>query len=248
MLKSIFYQKTIKNIPIQKCIHYRGYRYGLFTQNIYEDYIYDLHLKNDLIKYRKKFLYRIIANVAFNFSEVLQIKLKKNYIPFYYPWSFKSINEYELSAINNPDIICHSSKEGILISHINREFYWLDRAYNTIKNNGYNPRKFGYIRVLELRRSKEDIRYIVTDGNHRISSLSVLGESHVKAVILKNPMLHRNLSNIWPQVVLGNFNMHDALSIFDRYFIEENMPLAESDNLSCLIFDEQLNYSKIYKK
>ncbi len=49
--------------------------------------------------------------------------------PWNYPWLRRVKNPVAELAdpAQNPDVICHHSEGGVLASHINREFGWLER-------------------------------------------------------------------------------------------------------------------------
>lgn len=231
----------IKNIPINQCVHFRGFRYGGFGNNVYEDYILGLRngVTEDLL--RQTFIKRILAFDGREFSSTLNIKLTKTYPSWIYPWEFNSLWNTKIKYFNpadNPDIVCHYSPEGVLASHINREFFWLERAYKTILS-GYNPEKFGYINVCCLKHKKQN-RYLVLDGNHRLSAMHALGINTVKVNVRFPPLWNIKFSKIWPGVISKKYRHCDAISIFNRYFLATNLLLPE-DKKRDIIFDEPLS-------
>ncbi len=232
------YQKSkIELIAIKDCRHFRGYRYGLYSNNIYEDYIVGISRGVDLQVLRLQFVKRIIGTRTTNFAETLGIVLSKKAQNWDYPWNMRT-TKTDFTAFNNPDIVCHTSTDGkILISHLNREFTWLENAFANIKNEGYLPEKNSYITVLKLV-SQEKNSYIVLDGNHRISTLAALGISHCKMRVLTKFLLHENLHYLWFGYLFRQYTTQDSLSIFLRYFWDSNPEIKESDDFSSLIHDE----------
>ena len=219
----------IENIQISDCIHYRGFRYGGFGNNIYEDYIVDFAAGVDVNLIRQKFLRRVLAFRGVFFADVLNIQLKKNYPPWIFPWSWSSVmrnNFSYYSSINNPDVICHYSCDGVLASHVNREFGWLERSLEFMRA-GYDPDAFGYITVQKMC-GVEKTRYLVLDGNHRLASLHAIGNEVVRVKVIAPLLMSHKYSRIWPGVVSGRFFIDDARAIFDRYFIESNLILPET--------------------
>ncbi|CAC9500093.1 hypothetical protein [uncultured Gammaproteobacteria bacterium] len=231
------YQK-IDNIAINNCYHYRGYRYGLFSNNIYEDYIVGLSQGVDLQKLRLEFVERILGMRSLNFFKTLHLNQTSEAINWDFPWAWGQAKD-SYSALTNPDIICHTSTDGILASHINREFVWLENSYKSIKENGYSPEKYGYIRLLELKKGKER-SYIVLDGNHRISALAALNYSHCNAIIINNVFLRHCLFFLWPGYVFRGYKKKEAQNIFLRYFEKNNYTIPISNNYSDIIYDEEL--------
>lgn len=232
---------TVQDIAINECVHYRGFRYGGFGNNIYEDFILGLANNVDITQLRSIFTKRVLAYKGKDFSSALNIKLSRKYTPWIYPWTLRTLRKGVLpnySPTENPDIICHYSPEGILTSHINREFFWLERAYKAISSSGYRPELYGYINLACLR-NKTEKRYLVLDGNHRLSAAHALGISKVKANVIYPLLWDKRISKFWPGVISKNFSHEDAITIFERYFVDSNLTLPESDVLN-LIEDEPL--------
>lgn len=234
---------TIQDVRIDECVHYRGFLYGGFGNNIYEDYIIGLANGVSLTHLREIFIKRILAFDGTDFSSALNIQLTRRYSPWIYPWSLGSMIKSKIiyfDPTNNPDIICHSSPQGVLASHINREFSWLETAYNAMLA-GYKPQTYGYINLCRLQRNNQT-RYIVLDGNHRLSAMHALGFTVVKAKIYSPILCNASLSRMWPGVIFGRFTHKDAISVFNRYFENGNHALSERGHQQ-LILDEPLNKS-----
>lgn len=227
----------IISVNPRDCVHYRGFRYGGYPGNIYEDYISGLVLKRPLDELRTRFSRRVMGMRTHDWSKILNVNLTKRYSPWIYPWALSSLRPVEnyFDANSNPDIICHTSSEGVMASHINREIFWLERALAAMRN-GYDPEKYGFIRLLRLSSAGQD-RFIVLDGNHRISALSALGVTEVRAKVSQFATVRRELAFVWPGFLSGKYRYRDCLTIFDRYFLDNNYPIPET-GLDKVIYDE----------
>ncbi|QSA99629.1 hypothetical protein JWZ98_13115 [Methylomonas sp. EFPC1] len=237
--------KNICDIQIEDCVHYRGFRYGGFGSNIYEDYIISLLAGEDISTIKKEFVFRVLLYNGSDFGSALGLTLDRVYRPWLFPWLFApyyiSHNYYFdlYNAYDNPDIICHFSFDGVLASHINREFVFLERALEKI-SEGYQPDAYGYVTVAKMMLGSQ-VRYLVLDGNHRISALHALGYKTVRARVLGAWLARRSLMYIWPGVITNYFAIEDALKIFDRYFYENNIPFPERPFRN-IIFDEPFDF------
>jgi hypothetical protein len=158
------------------------------------------------------------------------------------PWSFPWVPAaHEVSPpiaepAENPDIVCHTCDQGVLVSHVNREFAWLERAHASILSQGYRPGSHGYVTCVELVGERET-SYLVLDGNHRISSLHAVGSRELQIKQSVGSRVHRAEVERWPQVRNGTYSVGDALQVFDRYFAATNPALVPL-NPARLILDE----------
>lgn len=229
-----------KEVDINKCYHYLGYRYGGYRNNLYEDFICDHYSGTNESKIKNQFIDRICGTRTTDFGQALGIKLTKKYHKWDFPWNWslkRNVSQHKYTPYNNPDIVCHTAEQGVLASHINREFQWLIGAINNIKN-GYFPEKYGYITLLELI-NKNDSHYIVLDGNHRISAMTALGYKKFLAKIV-HKRVNLGMRCLWGGVILGSYYLDDATRIFERYFFEENLEINENTNRNKIILDEPL--------
>ena len=227
------------SVNIQDCVHFRGFRYGGFGNNIYEDYVVGLAENAPRNSLRETFTRRVLAYNGHDFASALNIPLTRDYSPWIYPWTLRSMSQKVTppSAHDNPDIICHHSLQGVLASHINREFQWLERAFAAMKE-GYKPEQRGYVCLMRMK-GREGTRYLVLDGNHRIAAMHALGIGEVMADVQTPILASIHLSRLWPGVLCGTYLHDDAVAIFQRYFDEANQELPEAATQQ-LIADEPL--------
>lgn len=230
--------ESIRTVPIDHCYHYRGFRYGGFGNNPYEDYCVGLAQSRSIVELRATFADTVLNCRPRSFGEALQIELGD--IPlWHFPWNHRRRSpspDYIDDPHDNPDIMCHYCTKGVLASQINREFVWLEQAVANMRDEGYRPEARGYIRCLQLSREQRS-SYLVLDGNHRLGALHALGLQFVKVAIGPLLRVKRETSGRWPRVRDGTFSAVDALRVFDRYFAERNSPLKRM-NSAPLLRDE----------
>ncbi|NMB35507.1 MAG: hypothetical protein GX989_04355 [Firmicutes bacterium] len=107
--------------------------------------------------------------------------------------------------------------------------------YNLLQEEGYQPELFsdGYISGYLLVRG-DDYRFVVTEGQHRMSCLAALGYEKIRVRFSQKPLypqvvLWRDAKK-WPQVANRAYSRNLALKIFARFFAggvgRERMPLS----------------------
>lgn len=209
-------------VSTDRCRHYCGFRYGSNSFNPYENYIVGLHkgIPHELLRRNlEDFLLHFRPR---DFGSLLNLQFANSIPLWLYPWSsttgINPTNGWCESPKDVPDIITHFSKQGILRTRIDEEYFWLERAYESITEKGYQPQEFGFIQVQELR-SETDSVYIVRDGNHRLSALVAMGFSEV--VVQHNPFdkIDGSQYRSWTQVLRGIYTPEEALSLFNVYFV-----------------------------
>jgi hypothetical protein len=211
----------VASIPINKCRHYCGFKYGCQSLNPYEEYITGLHQQKAISQLRNNFEYFLMHYRPQSFGDIFGLELSNN-IPFWlYPWSGAidiSPNYGWMEDIDDIiDIITHFCEKGIKRTQVEQEYLWLEEAYETISKFGYQPSKYSYIEVMELKRKDESV-FIVKDGNHRLSSLSALGHLEIKAKIYVSEQVRAEDCHNWKQVLSGRYTEVEALAIFNSYF------------------------------
>ena len=111
------------------------------------------------------------------------------------------------------------------------EFKRLVSVYESLKLNGYNPDLYvdGYITGYLLVR-KNDYRYVISEGQHRIAALAALGYDKIICRFdLKpwtNEIVFYNQAPKWPQVEAGIFSSKLAKLCFEHFFKDNNTKLC----------------------
>ena len=171
-----------------------------------------------------------------NLNDLYKTNIKKlnnlSHTTIFLPWYHKNpVMQFEDYAF-----ITRISKEKIKEKEIK-----INNILNSIKENGYKPNKFidrklGYITGYFLK-SKENKKFYVVSGNHRVAILHSLGFKKVPALIestkffksrdkvefgYKNmpEFIERKNVNNWPAVMSNFLKTNEALEIFDSFFGE----------------------------
>jgi hypothetical protein len=209
------------SIPIDRCRHFNGYKYGSSAFNPYENYIVGMHRGLDREVLRDRFEDFLRYFRPRDLGQLLQVALSNQVPMWVYPWDANAPIRPNGGWVNDVDsvvdIITHFCEQGIQRSKIDGEYVWLERAYHTIATMGYEPRRFSYITVIELRDHDESV-FIVKDGNHRLSSLVAFGHTHVLVASDENETVDVRRRASWPHVVSGLYSPTEAQTLFHAYF------------------------------
>jgi len=236
LLKQLYILKKVKNflsgflskvrpkiisIPINQCRHYCGFRYGSQSLNPYEQYIIGLHQGKSVEELRENFEDFLRYYRPQNFGDVLGVELSRHIPLWLYPWvdseDFPDNNGWLDTIDEIPDVMTHFCSQGIKKYQIKREYFWLERAYDVISNYGYKPLDYSYIEVTELQKKNQSV-FIVTDGNHRLSTLSALGFKDVKVKLNTFGKVKERNFYKWKQISIQRYTKTEALAIFHAYF------------------------------
>lgn len=215
-------------IPLDTCVHYTGFRYGLNEYNPLENSALDLYNGLSLIEVRRRFVDFLRYYRPCHLGEALGITLERRCSLWAFPWRVLSDADRSLTfgwhekPEEIEDIITHYSEKGILSYLIDREFFWQERALRSIMENNYRPKHYSYVRTLELRRKDHSSAHILLDGNHRVSALSAIGAKSLVVLRDKSMVIYESNLEEWPEVRNGIISHIDAQSIFDAYFKGNN--------------------------
>lgn len=94
-----------------------------------------------------------------------------------------------------------------------------------LENLGYRPQFFsdGYISGYLLIKGG-DYRFVVTEGQHRMACLAVLGYEKIRCRFTMQPQYNHLVlfedAKHWPQVANGVFSRNLALKMFERFFMK----------------------------
>ncbi len=213
---------VIEKVPIKNCVHYCGFKYGGQQYHPYETTIerFKREPENaDAIK--KQFIDFLKYYRPRYFNDAFDITLSKKYPLWTYPWHQHANHSYGNNWVSDPDdindIITHFSEEGIPSYKIDREFFWMTRALKQMAE-GYRPEQYSYIEAFKFERKDGHPAYLLLDGNHRVSALHALGETHVNILIKPASIVREHEVYKWPGVKNKTFTANDALALFNNYF------------------------------
>lgn len=211
-------------IPINRCVHFCGFRYGPGFFNPYENYLRNLVDGVEIRLAREQFIEFLRYYRPHHMAEALGIDLSKEYPLWIYPWRYFSRRQFSAqrawfeSPNRCPDILTHFSQAGILAFRIEEEFVWLERALYSISREGYQPVRYGYAKVAQLVRSNGEKVCLMLDGNHRLSALSALKHRTMIVQLGIGDIVKEENCEHWYGVKRGFYHVQDALKIFHAYF------------------------------
>lgn len=217
----------IRSVSLSNCVHYCAFRYGRNAYHPYESYVRSIangepaEFRQDrFIEFLQHYRPRDLGE-ALGCSDHLTAK----YPLWNFPWDRIDPMKFNLQCgwsddpDDSPDIVTHFSPNGIPRHRIEEEFFWLDRAWRSIRDNGYRPFRFrSFIRVRTFRRIDGAEAHLILEGNHRLAALSALGCKSLAVYQAPGTTVLEAKSNQWPGVVAGYFDVADALRIFHAYF------------------------------
>jgi hypothetical protein len=212
-------------VPVGSCVHYGAFRYGRGEFNPYENYVVALAHGEPMNVARERFVDFLRYYRPRHFGEALGISLSREYPLWHYPWlperrDLPAATKGWAEAPNDvPDILTHFSARGILRARIEEEFLWLERAFYSIREHGYHPDRFaGHIEARKLVAANKEARYLIMDGNHRLSALAALGHATVVVRYRWRMTVQEHALARWPQILDGGYLPEDARRVFQAYF------------------------------
>lgn len=215
-----------ETVALGQCVHYCGFRYGRGEYNPYETYLHDLVRTGNVAAARARFVDFLQHYRPRNFAEALGVELNRPGALWFYPWvRHAPPPAWCENPADCPDILTHFSARGIPRPRIEEEFGWLERALDSIRTHGYEPRKFrSSILARKLIREDGATAYLLQDGNHRLAALSALGRRD--ATVCCPPWLAVRESELlhWPQVRRGVYSADDARRVFRVHFQGNHRP------------------------
>lgn len=221
----------LRRIRIDDCVHYCGFAYGQQRFNPYENYILGLSRQQPPQVLQAQFETFIQHYRPRDLATALGTSTQQPVRLWHLPWkSWRKLWRRE-GWCENPeqviDILTHFCEQGVRRSRLREEYLWLEQAWQRISREGYRPDEHSYISVFELRGASKS-RYIVVDGNHRLSALAALGHSEVLVRQPWGACARRAHAPFWPLVLSGHVVRQDALKLFDAYFTGNDHPQRAS--------------------
>jgi hypothetical protein len=238
----------IKEVPLKDCVHFCGFKYGGQQYHPYETYITGLKEGMNSKVLKDQFISFLRYYQPDSLNDALGISMKKKYPIWKYPWDRHENYDFpdfiNLDPDDVIDILTHHSKKGILSYKIDQEFYWMERALKSITKQGYVPRKYSYLSALMFEDNRGECRYLLLDGNHRISAAYALGWNVIEIQVSPENIIREKDVTNWPSVKNGFFSAEDALLIFRKYF-DGNLNYTTA-NIPAKILNYSNNYGSIY--
>ena len=206
-------------VPIARCVHFGGFRYGLGEPHPYETYV--LRAQEGRGAEARAWLVEFLQHYRpGTLAEALGVQLDRNYDLWQFPWmrDRPPTNGWLPDPFQIPDIITHFSNEGVLWFRIEQEFFWLERALYSIRRYGYKPVNERGIIAWRFLRVDGSEAFLILDGNHRLSALAALGHETVELSYVSRDTVNERDAARWPQVKANVFTTADAIRVFHAYF------------------------------
>lgn len=171
---------------------------------------------NPQIKYSETKLYNFHKNFTpSSTNEALGVKSKIILPLFKYPWGYFRLNARKKNQITSS--FCGPSSDRL----ISKEFNKIISLYNNIKDYGYKTiAKKSIIGGTFLVKNNGKKKFVVLQGNHRISVLSALGRKKVLVYTMKGYHQYIEESSMENLSKLNNVNCPKDVSreIFNSFF------------------------------
>jgi hypothetical protein len=212
-----------KTVPIAECVHFCAFRYGCGDVNPYENYATALVRGEPLGEARERFVEFLQHYRPRDFGAALGAVLSRNYGLWQFPWGPAVATTETPGWVDDPDdatdIITHFAERGILRFRIEEEFLWAEKLFYSLRRRGFQMQPGERpIEAQELIAADGATRYLIIDGNHRVSALAARGE---KNVIVRSAsalaVCEAKLAE-WPRVKEGSYAADDARRVFQAYF------------------------------
>lgn len=216
-------------VPLNECVHFCGFRYGRDEINPYENYVQALARGWRVADARARFVDFLCHYRPRHLGEALGIELSRPYPLWQLPWELPAAEEVTSGWVDDPsdapDILTHFSNRGILRSRVDEEFSWLEEVFYSIQRDGFRPERAGRpVQGCELAAENGDRRYLLLDGNHRVSALVALGEHSVSLRCVRFFPVRESTRLHWPRVQDGSYAPEDARRVFRAYFDGNHRP------------------------
>ncbi len=121
----------------------------------------------------------------------------------------------------------HSKKERLSLEHAQKYTDNLKSVRDSIKNEGYNPKKYGYITGQLLVDEKGRKKFIIWNGHRRILSLANLNYKKITVEIsggdrwdgkIRNHIFNINKIKGWVNVKNNLYSIEEARKFFYKFF------------------------------
>ncbi len=107
------------------------------------------------------------------------------------------------------------------------EFDRLIKTYLSIREHGYQPKRYNYVTGYFLG-DDANYRFVIGSGNHRVAALAVLGTERMEVQLHSHPAsIHRDQLSLWTPAEGGLFPIPTAEALFDRFLHGDGSVLAD---------------------
>lgn len=221
-----------ETVRVADCVHFGAFRYGRGELNPYENYVTGLARGEPVAKLRERFTAFLCEYRPVDFGEALGVRLEQAHGLWDYPWRRGAPDTRRAGKegwceepADVPDLLTHFSERGILRSRIEEEFRWLEATWASVREHGYRPRRFaGHLTARKLVARDGERRFLIYDGNHRLSAVSALGQDEVTVRCAAVMTVRETALARWRGVASRRWTADDARRIFRAYFEGNRAP------------------------
>lgn len=225
-------RNAIREVEMGRCVNPLGFSFGKDGWHFIVEYLREvesnpsIHFKDSILYQYHKF-YQPISMSELVRSAGMEVSFDPGF--FRYPWgNFRKDFNYELPAKDKRlSRFCGPSDDDLIQSEATN----ITKLRDAIKVVGYNPWKSpnSFIGGSFLKRRNGEYRFVVLQGNHRVSVMSYLGIKTFIARDLPGHYSHISEGNIdeWYYVRNGMCSREDAKKYFDAFFILNGIERAQ---------------------
>ncbi|NBG88299.1 sugar-transfer associated ATP-grasp domain-containing protein [Isachenkonia alkalipeptolytica] len=229
----------VLDVEIDKCVDFYNFNYGKKGWNPYIETIRE-RIENPESKYIGSALYNFFRLFRpKNLQEVLFGEIRKNLEPIAHSWISMPWGDYAFSKRYNQIKVREYPFFGLCtdkVGDVTREGLW--NHYKLVQEIGYHPETFSndYIKGYLLK-SKEDYRFVVCEGHHRVAALAVGGYKKIRCHLLneKNAPKVVDIKDInkWGMVKSKKYTREVAKQVFTSFFTNNGRERAIEADLLC---------------
>lgn len=220
-------QWVAHTVFLADCVSYHGFHYHQASEHPLQKYALGLVRGADIRALRAQFIEFLRFYRPINAAQALGLpSLDPNLPSLIYPWKraldsdFAGRRCWHATPAQCGDILTSFCESGIPSYRIEEEWMWAERAHDSLRARGYQPR-YGLLRAHTLHACDGRVAHLLLDGNHRAAALCAQGVQTVRLLSDTRWQIHERNVDEWPGVKSGQFSRASALQIF-RGLIEGN--------------------------
>lgn len=226
-------RNTIRKVEMDQCVNPFGLSFGQDGWHFLVEYLRELHFThtlslNESILYHYHKQYQPVSMKELVTSAGMHVEFDPGFLR--YPWgNFKTDFDHRLAEKDRfRSRFCGPSDDEL----IKAEARNLVELRDYMKCTGYNPWKspYGFIGGVFLVKENADYRFVILQGNHRVSVMSYLGIKCFEVRFLPYHFHYIDQKDIdeWYYVKRGICTKQDARKYFDAFFILNGKERASS--------------------
>ena len=209
-------------VSVSDCVNYNGFGYRRDAFHPLHRYLFDCEARG-LVAARRAFVEFLRFYRPCDAAQALGLApLDKEYPLFLMPWyrftpaSFRPLLTWRALPLDCSDLLTRYSARGLASYLIEQEWFWAERALDTLRNHGYDTRR-GILQARAFVKADGERRYLLTDGNHRAAAMTFLGWDEVEICCDTLLEVRECDADKWWGVRHGFYSRAAALALFHAY-------------------------------